>query len=94
VSRYLVRHGRRFQVHGSVGVRLKPRTYPVVLDCYRLEGGAWVLHRSFRMKAYRYPNRHKYAGWIRLPSAGRWRLVARYVADPLAVSPPRYMRVR
>jgi hypothetical protein len=93
VSRYRVRHGRRFQVFGTVGVRLTPGTYPVVLDGYRLENGSWVLRKSFRMKAYRYPNRRKYAGWIRLPSAGRWRLVARYVADPLAISPPREVRV-
>jgi hypothetical protein len=93
VTRYRVRHGRRFQVFGTVGVRLTPGTYPVVLDCYRYEDGAWVLHASYRMKAYRYPNRRKYAGWIRLPVAGRWRLVARYAADPLAVSSPRFMRV-
>jgi hypothetical protein len=93
VTRYRVRHGRRFQVFGTVGLRLTPGTYPVVLDCYRYEDGAWVLHTSFRMKAYRYPNRRKYAGWIHLPVAGRWRLVARYVADPLAVSSPRFMRV-
>jgi hypothetical protein len=93
VTRYRVRHGRRFQVFGTVGVRLTPGTYPVVLDCYRYEDGAWVFYTSYRMKAYRYPNRRKYAGWIRLPVAGRWRLVARYVADPLAVSSPRFMRV-
>jgi hypothetical protein len=93
VTRYRVRHGRRFQVFGTVGLRLTPGTYPVVLDCYRYEGGEWVFYTSYRMKAYRYPNRRKYAGWIRLPVAGRWRLVARYVADPLAVSSPRFMRV-
>jgi uncharacterized protein (DUF1684 family) len=93
VTRYRVRHGRRFQVYGTVSVRMVPGTYPVVLDCYRYEDGQWVLRKSFRMKAYRYPNRRKYGGLIRLPSAGRWRLVARYLADPLAVSPPRNMRV-
>jgi Tol biopolymer transport system component len=94
VSRYTVRRGGRLTVYGALRPRHKARTYPVNLQCYRLEGGEWVLHRVFRARAYTGPRTPKYAQWIRLPDPGRWMIVAVHTSNGFdSVSPPRYVRV-
>jgi hypothetical protein len=94
VSPYAARRGRTIQVYGVTPHRHRAGTYPVVLDCYRLENGEWVLRKSVPMKAYRYPRRTKYGRWLTLPSKGRWRLIARDTEDGVTrYSTPRYMRV-
>jgi hypothetical protein len=94
VSPYAVRRGRVIQVYGVAPHRHRPGTFPVVLDCYRLEGGEWVWRKAVKMKAYAYPRRTKYGRWLTLPSKGRWRLIARDTeGDVTRYSTPRYMRV-
>jgi hypothetical protein len=95
VSPYSVRRRRVFQVYGMTPHRHRPGTYPVVLDCYRLEDGVWVWRKAVSMKAYRHPNGRKYGRWLRLPSKGHWRLIARDTEGGVTMySTPRYMRVR
>jgi Tol biopolymer transport system component len=94
VSRYTVRRGGRLTVYGTLRPKHRSRTYPVSLQCYRLEGGQWVLHRVFRARAYTGPRVPKYAQWIRLPDPGRWMIVAVHTSNGFdSVSPPRYLRV-
>jgi Tol biopolymer transport system component len=94
VSRYTVRHGARLTVYGTLRPKHRSRTYPVSLQCYRLEGGQWVLHRVFRARAYTGPRAPKYAQWIRLPDAGRWKIVAVHMSNGFeSSSAPRYIRV-
>jgi hypothetical protein len=94
VSPYSVRRRRLIQVYGSTPMWHRAGTYPVVLDCYRLEGERWVLRKSVKMKAYRYPNGRKYGRWLTLPLRGRWRLVARHTEGGVTLySAPRNMRV-
>jgi hypothetical protein len=94
VSPYAVRRGRVIQVYGVAPHRHSPGSFPVVLDCYRLEGGEWVWRKSVKMKAYAYPRRTKYGRWLTLPLKGRWRLIARDTeGDVTRYSAPRYMRV-
>jgi Tol biopolymer transport system component len=94
VSAYTVRHGARLTVYGTLRPKHRSRTYPVSLRCYRLEGGEWVLHRTFRARAYYGPRVPKYAQWIRLPDAGRWKIVAVHMSNGFeSSSAPRYLRV-
>jgi Tol biopolymer transport system component len=94
VSRYTVRHGARLTVYGTLRPKHRSRTYPVSLRCYRLEGGEWVLNRTFRARAYHGPRVPKYAQWIRLPDAGRWKIVAVHISNGVeSSSEPRYVRV-
>jgi hypothetical protein len=95
VSPYRVRRNRVFQVYGFTPMRHKPGTYPVVLDCYRMEGGRWVLRKSVSMRAYAFPHGTKYGRWFRLSLRGHWSLVARHTdGDQTRYSVPRYMYIR
>jgi large subunit ribosomal protein L40e len=97
-SRYMVGRNTRVVVYGYLSARHAAGAYPVTLDCYRLEGGKWVLRTTARMKIARNRarNRSKYAGYVQLPLKGRWRLVASHVHTgyQVDVSAPRYLRVR
>jgi large subunit ribosomal protein L40e len=98
ITRYSVARGGRTLVYGYLSAWHKPGTYPVTLQCYRLEAGAWVLRKTALLKATR--NRKgcssKYAGYVRLPLSGRWRLVAMHTDPGVEVdtSLVRYLRVR
>jgi hypothetical protein len=77
-TRWIVRRNSRALVYGYLSSWHKIGTYPVTLNCYRYENGAWVLRKSVGLKVTRNrPKRPtKYAGYVRLPLRGRWKLVA------------------
>jgi len=94
-TRYSARRGARFLVFGGLGLRHRAKTMAVTLRCYRLEEGTWVLRKSFTLNGAS-GRRPRYAGYVRLPERGRWRLVAEHVDGDggIATSLARYMRVR
>jgi Tol biopolymer transport system component len=77
-TRWIVRRNSRALVYGYLSSRHAAGSYPVSLSCYRLEDGAWVLRKTVSLKIARgrVRNRSKYAGYVRLPLRGRWKVVA------------------
>ncbi len=59
---------------------LKPRhavgTYPVKIQCFRYEGGTWVLRKTVLAKASGTGSYSTYSGKVWLPYAGRWKIRA------------------
>ena len=96
ITPWSVRRNRNFTVYGWMSAWHTKRTYPVTLYCYRLRGDQWVLVKTARMRAYQMRWRTKYAGRLKLPYKGTWRLVAVHQDAGFApdYSPPRFMRVR
>lgn len=66
---------------------LRPRhasgSRPLRFQCYRWEGGRWVLKRSVSGKATNSGGASKVTAPIALPSKGRWRIRAVHAADSL-----------
>ncbi len=67
-------------------VTLKPRhtvgTYPVNIQCYRLESGKWVLRKTVKAKAtYSSTTYTRCSGAVALPYTGTWKVRAVAVAD-------------
>jgi hypothetical protein len=97
-TRFVVRRKSRALVYGYLGSRHAARTYPVMLECYRLENGTWVLREtaSIAIVGHRAGYGTKYAGYVRLPRRGRWKIVATHthVGYPADESAPRYFWVR
>jgi hypothetical protein len=100
-TRYVVGHDTRFVVYGSLRPAHQAGTSPVMLMCYRLENGTWVLRKTAsigvpRSRAGDRSKKRKYAGYLRLPLKGRWRIVATHAQAgcQMDVSAPRYFRVR
>ncbi|MDO8964045.1 MAG: YncE family protein [Coriobacteriia bacterium] len=96
LSPHSVRHGRPFLVFGTLSARHRIGTRPVTLLCYRSIEGVWTLVRRVPMRIVRSGRMTRYAGYVRLPAAGRWRLIAQHadVGKRPDVSPARSMRVR
>lgn len=67
-------------------VTIKPRhtvgTYPVNIQCYRLESGRWVLRKTVKAKAtYSSTTYTRCSGAVALPYTGTWKIRAVAVAD-------------
>ncbi|MDO8964176.1 MAG: Ig-like domain-containing protein [Coriobacteriia bacterium] len=95
ISPYLVRPGRDFLVYGTLSAWHRPGRTAVKLLCYRMEGGKWVLRKRADLDAAR-TKWGRYADHVKLPSRGRWRLVAEHTGTDFVVtrSAARYMWVR
>jgi hypothetical protein len=97
-TRYSVRRNSRALVYGYLSSWHKIGTYPVTLNCYRYENGAWVLRKTVGLKITRNRAKRptKYAGYVRLPLRGRWKVVATHAHDGYQVdaSDARYFWVR
>jgi hypothetical protein len=97
-TRWIVRRNSRALVYGYLSSWHKIGTYPVTLNCYRYENGAWVLRKTADLKITRNRAKRptKYAGYVRLPLRGRWKVVATHAHDGYQVdaSDARYFWVR
>jgi hypothetical protein len=97
-TRWSVRRNSRALVYGYLSTWHKRGTSPVTLNCYRLENGVWVLRKTAAVKAgaSTRSRRTKYAGYVRLPLKGRWKIVAEHAHPGYQVdsSAPRYFWVR
>lgn len=91
-----VRSGSTYTATGFLKPRHTAGAYPVKLYGYRLEASGWVLRRIAAARASNYSAYSKYTGRIRLPYAGRWKVVAYSPADALhadSFSAPRFTTV-
>jgi ubiquitin len=98
MTRFRVARGSRAVVYGYLSTKHALGTSPVTLKCYHLERGIWVLRKTIALQAKGLTRSHrtKYAGRVRFPTSGRWRLVALHEDAGAApdLSTPRYFRVR
>lgn len=67
--------GRSFAVHGHVA-RGSAVVRSVTINCYRRQGGRWVLKSAVRASLRRAPGGWSYAARVRLRLKGSWRLRA------------------
>jgi hypothetical protein len=92
---------RSAKVYGSLKPRHRSGTYPVRLLIERRVGTTWRRHTVLKAKAsnyYSYSHSYsRYTRWVRLKTAGYYRIRAIHPDDSLharAVSAWRYVRVR
>lgn len=79
---------RAFASYAYLKQRHTAGTYPVRLQCYRLErqsGGTykWILRKTVSAKAANYSTYTKVTAAVALPYSGRWRIRAYHAADSL-----------
>jgi len=89
---------RAFTVYGSLVPRHTPGARNVKIKCYRkASSGAWVLKKTVSAKNADYGSYTRYKARFMLPSAGSWRLIAKYAATAkyaASASGARYVRVK
>ena len=77
-----VKHGAKLSVSGSLSKRV---TTPkkMRLDAYQWSPGAsaWVLNKTATLKIRKSGKKSAYSGSIKLPHAGKWRLVAVFTGN-------------
>lgn len=88
--------GARFPVSGSLSPRHAAGAHSVEVRCYRYNGAKWVLRRTVLTTNRDFGDVTKYGTRFSLVKAGRWKLVARALADAdhaAVSSAPAYVRV-
>lgn len=75
-----IRKGRAFESFGYLKPRHQSGTYPVRIQCYRVEGGRLVLRKTVSAKASDYSSYTKYSRRLSLPRKGTWKIRAYHPA--------------
>ncbi len=73
--------GARFPVSGSLSPRHAAGAHSVEIRCYRYNGAKWVLRRTIITTNRDFGDVTKYGTRFSLGKAGRWKLIARALAD-------------